>query len=61
MFVAPELQERLNRMWYKLQRFYQERNPGISQFDLDDACVVDLEIHIQEVIGKPYPPAESVT
>jgi hypothetical protein len=57
---SPEIMIRIGIVIRKLQIFYLQRNPGISQIDLDDAVLNDLECYVQEVIGKPYPPAEAI-
>ena len=48
LVVCERLDERLEKVWYRLQRLEQARlDHSISQIDLDEACVARLE----QVVG----------
>lgn len=51
MFVCPELQQRLDRAWSKLQEAFWQQ--GISQIDLDTLCVERIEKLAEEIVAIP--------
>ncbi len=44
LIVCNAIDERLQKVWYRLQRYEQERlDRSMSQIELDEACVERLE------------------
>lgn len=43
MLVCDRLALRLAELWHEISKIEQEKNPGISQIDLDERCVELLE------------------
>ena len=46
IILSKELEDRLEAIWYRLQQV--EFKKGISQFDLDEKCIVKLETYIEK-------------